>query len=92
MTNTSVLAGDEVAQLYLSDPVASVPRPVHWLAGCSRITLGPGESRQLRFRVEGRHLELWSREHCWVVEPGEYRVAVGGGQEGQLHGSFQVLA
>jgi beta-glucosidase len=90
--NTGDLAGDEVAQLYLSDPVASVTRPVHWLAACARVTLAPGESRRLTFRVEGKQLELWSREHRWAVEPGEYRVAVGGGQEGQLHASFQVFA
>jgi beta-glucosidase len=90
--NTGGLAGDEVAQLYLSDPVASVTRPVHWLAACARVTLAPGESRRLTFRVEGKQLELWSREHRWAVEPGEYRVAVGGGQEGQLHASFQVFA
>ena len=30
-------------------------------------------------------------EHLWIVEPGEYRISIGGGQEGQLHASFQVL-
>ena len=91
VTNTGGRTGDDVAQLYLSDPIASVTRPVHWLAACARVTLAPGESRRVTFRIEGKQLELWSREHLWIVEPGEYRISIGGGQEGQLHASFQVL-
>ena len=90
--NTGVSAGDEVVQLYLSDPVASVTRPLRWLAACVRVTIGPGESRRITLRVTGELLELWSREGCWVVEPGEYRLSLGGGQSGQLTGSFQVVA
>jgi beta-glucosidase len=90
--NTGHLAGDEVVQLYLSDPVASVTRPLRWLAACARVTLEPGESRRVTFRVIGELLELWSRERRWVIEPGEYRFSLGGGQAGQLHGSFQVVA
>lgn len=90
VTNTGAREGGEVTQLYLSDPVASVTRPVHWLAGCARVTLQPGESRRVRFTVGTREMRLWSREGNWVVEPGEYRVAVGGGQEGPLRASFRV--
>ena len=79
-------------QLYLSDPVASVTRPLRWLAACARVTLEPGESRRITLRVIGELLELWSREGRWVIEPGEYRLSLGGGQSGQLHGSFQVVA
>ena len=90
--NAGALAGDEVVQLYLSDPVASVTRPVRWLAACARVTLAPREKRRVTFRISGELLELWSREHRWVVEPGEYRLSLGGGQAGQLHDSFQVVA
>lgn len=90
VTNTGDREGDEVVQLYLSDPVASVTRPVRWLAGCARVGLKPGESRRVTLTVSPQELELWSREHQWVVEPGEYLVSVGGGQEGSLHGRFCV--
>ncbi len=92
LTNTGELTGDEVVQLYLSDPVASVTRPVHWLAGCARITLAPGERRRVAFQIEGKHLELWDRNGRWIVEPGEYCIKVGGGQDGKLLGSFLVVA
>jgi beta-glucosidase len=91
VSNTGGCTGDDVVQLYLSDPIASVTRPVHWLAACARLTLAPGESRRVTFRIEGKQLELWSREHLWIVEPGEYRISIGGGQQGQLHASFEVL-
>lgn len=82
--------GDEVVQLYLSDPVASVTRPVRWLAGCERITLQPGERRKVHFIIGPRELEFWSRTRRWEVEAGEYRFAIGGSQRGELSGSFRV--
>ena len=42
--NTGPVAGTEVVQLYLGDPVASVVRPVRWLAGFTRVALAPGEA------------------------------------------------
>ncbi len=76
--NTGPRAGDEVAQLYLRDELASVARPVMQLAGFSRLTLEPGESRDIAFRVASEHLRLLDRDLRWVVEPGSFRVMIGG--------------
>ena len=50
MRNTGPVAGTEVVQLYLGDPVATVVRPVQWLAGFARAALEPGEAARVTFR------------------------------------------
>src|SRR5699024_1499745 len=49
--STGDTTGTEVVQLYLGDPVASVVRPVRWLAGFARVPLAPGEASRVAFRV-----------------------------------------
>ncbi|HEY6791037.1 MAG TPA: glycoside hydrolase family 3 N-terminal domain-containing protein, partial [Trebonia sp.] len=49
--NTGDVAGTEVVQLYLTDPVSQVVRPVRWLAGFARVPLAPGEARRVAFRL-----------------------------------------
>ena len=89
--NTGTRAGDEVAQLYLRDELASVARPVMQLAGFTRIGLEPGESRELAFRVTSEHLRLLDRDMRWVVEPGGFRVMIGGSSKDiRLRGHLTV--
>ena len=77
VSNTGERAGDEVVQLYLRDPVASVTRPVKQLAGFLRLHLQPGETRRLRFRLDLSQLSFYDTDMRLVVEPGEVRVMVG---------------
>ncbi len=77
LSNTGERAGDEVVQLYLRDPVASVTRPVKQLAGFLRLHLQPGETRRLRFRLDLSQLSFYDTDMRLVVEPGEVRVMVG---------------
>src|SRR5690606_30056653 len=56
--NTGRIAGDEVVQLYVRDPVASVARPVKELRGFKRITLAPGEASRVEFTLSARQLAL----------------------------------
>jgi beta-glucosidase len=89
--NTGTRAGDEVAQLYLRDELASVARPVMQLAGFTRIGLEPGESRELAFRVTSEHLRHLDRDMRWVVEPGRFRVMIGGSSKDiRLRGHLTV--
>lgn len=76
--NVGLVAGDEVVQLYLRDVLASVARPVTELAGFARVHLRPGEEREVTFRLGPEHLRMLDRERRWVVEPGTFRVMVGG--------------
>jgi beta-glucosidase len=78
LTNTGNLPGQEVAQLYLQDVDASVPRPVKELKGFAKVLLQPGESRTVRLTLTARDFAFWDvKEHKWLTEPGEFRILVG---------------
>ena len=77
VTNTGTRAGDEVAQLYVRDVLASVARPVTQLEGFTRVHLAPGEARDVSFQLSKEQLHMLDRELHWVVEPGTFRVMVG---------------
>jgi len=89
--NTGDRAGTEVVQLYLSDPLAQVVRPLRWLAGFARVPLEPGQARQVTFRLHADRTAFCGLDGARVVEPGEIRVAVGGASDRLvLHGSFTL--
>ena len=89
--NTGDRTGTEVVQLYLSDPVAQVVRPVRWLAGFARVPLDPGQARRVSFRLHADRAAFTGRDGTRVVEPGEIRVAVGGASDQlPLQGSFTL--
>jgi len=89
--NTGKRAGDEVVQLYIRDPVASVSRPVKELKGFQRVTLQAGEKRRLEFVLTPELLGFWNREMRFVVEPGEFQVMVGPNSEQLIQAKFEVL-
>jgi beta-xylosidase len=89
--NTGTRTGAEVVQLYLSDPVAQVVRPVRWLAGFARVPLDPGQARRISFRLHADRTAFSGRTGTRVVEPGEIRVAIGGASDQlPLQGSFTL--
>ncbi|HJP92703.1 MAG TPA: glycoside hydrolase family 3 N-terminal domain-containing protein [Pyrinomonadaceae bacterium] len=90
--NVGRRAGDEVVQLYIRDPVASMTRPVKELKGFQRVTLQPGEKRRVEFVLDHEHLGFWNREMRYVVEPGEFRVMVGTSSEEVIEAKFEVAA
>ena len=77
VTNTGKQAGDEVVQLYTRDPQASVTRPERELKSFLRLTLEPGETRRITFRVPVGQLGLYDRDLTYVVEPGAIEVFLG---------------
>jgi beta-glucosidase-like glycosyl hydrolase len=79
--NTGPVAGTEVVQLYLSDPVASVVRPARWLAGFARAALGPGEAARVTFRLHADRTSFTGRDLTRLVEPGTISVTVGGSSD-----------
>lgn len=87
--NVGGRSGDEIVQLYLSDPVAQVARPVRWLAGFARVPLEPGQRCQVVFQVHADRTAFHGRDDHRLVEPGEIQVAVGGASDNlPLRGSF----
>jgi beta-glucosidase len=77
VTNTGGCAGDEVVQLYVCDPQASVTRPVLELKSFLRVELEPGESKRVTFEVPAAQLGFYDRSVSFVVEPGQIDVFVG---------------
>ena len=81
VTNTGDMAGDEVVQLYTRDVLSSVTTYEKNLAGFERVHLQPGETKEVKFTIDKKHLELLDADMKWVVEPGEFVVMVGASSE-----------
>jgi beta-glucosidase len=75
--NTSLVAGDEVVQLYVRDVLATVARPVMELAGFQRVHLAAGESQTVTIPLSSSQLRMLDADMRWVVEPGQFRIMVG---------------
>ncbi len=90
--NSGARAGDEVVQLYIRDILASVARPVMQLAGFQRVSLAPGEEKELGFTIGRDQLQMLDRDMRWVVEPGTFRVMIGGSSKDiRLRGELTVM-
>ncbi|NNH69260.1 beta-glucosidase [Nocardia uniformis] len=78
LTNTGEFPAAEIAQVYIADPAAELPRPVHELKGFARTHLAPGESRRVRIELDRRAFAYWHPgKGDWHVEAGEFIVEVG---------------
>ena len=77
LTNTGSRDGEEVAQLYLRDEVASVVQPNRQLKKFQRIMLKSGETRRITFELNADDLAVVTADLQRVVEPGEFTVMVG---------------
>jgi beta-glucosidase len=89
--NTGARAGDEVVQLYVRDVLASLARPVMELKGFERISLAPGEEREVTFALPVAAMRMLDERMRWVIEPGDFRVMVGASSKDiRLRGAFRV--
>ena len=92
LKNIGSVAGEEIVQLYLRDPVASVTRPVRELKAFRRIHLEPGQSLTVEFELRYKDLSFYDRRQERIVEPGEFHVWVGGSSEATLQTGFSVVS
>ena len=79
--NSGERAGDEVVLLYVNDVVSSVTTPLKELKGFKRVSLQPGEKKEIRFQLPFGELALLNREMKRVVEPGAFEIMIGGLKE-----------
>ena len=77
VTNTGSVEGDEVVQLYAHDELASVARPMKQLVAFKRVTLAPGESREVELEVPYRQFGLWDQDMDFRVEEGWFEIWLG---------------
>jgi beta-glucosidase len=90
VTNTGDKAGDDVVQLYLHDPVASLSQPVRRLRGFERVTLEPQASRRVSFTVDKSDFGFYDNRGTFVVEPGRIVLYAGDSSSATLRKSFTV--
>jgi beta-glucosidase len=88
--NTGSREGDDVVQLYIHDPVASISQPVRRLRGFQRVTLKPGETQNVSFRLDASDVGFYDNQGKFVVEPGRIDVYAGDSSTADLTASFQV--
>ena len=86
--NTGPVAGEEVAQLYIHDEVASTVRPVKELKGFKKLKLEPGESAVVEFILTDAELGFYNNSGEFIVEPGEFEVMVGTNSQEGKYGKF----
>ena len=92
LTNTGKVAGEEVAQLYLRDLVASVARPLKELKDFQKVSLKPGEIRTLTFTIDKNKLAFYNTKLEWAAEPGDFNVLVGSASDDiRLEGKLTLL-
>jgi beta-glucosidase len=90
VTNTGGRAGDEVVQLYINDPVASISQPVRRLRGFQRVTLEPGQTREVSFTLDRSDFGFYDNRGKFVVEPGPIDVYAGNSSSASMKQSFTV--
>ena len=93
VTNSGKLAGDEVAELYLTFPDVK-GAPLHALRGFHRIHLDPGQSETVHFDLKPRDLGMVTEDGTPIIAEGQYKISIGGGQPNtgapSADGAFQV--
>ena len=95
MKNTGAVAGDEVVELYLTQPKA-FQTPIRSLAGFRRVHLEPGQSAHVALTIDPRSLAQVDAQGMRIILPGHYTVSLGGSQPGDsasvLTGQFTVTS
>ena len=91
VTNTGKVQGDEVVQLYIRDEVSSVTRPVKELRGFRRVTLAPRETKTVEFSLGFSELAFLNRDMHRVVEPGSFKIMVGGNSKDLIETKLTVV-
>lgn len=90
--NAGKVKGDEVVQLYLCDEVSSVTTYTKVLRGFERITLQPGEEKEVHFKLRPQDMGLWDKNMNFCVEPGSFKVMVGASSTDiRLEGQFNIV-
>lgn len=78
ITNTGSVEGKETVQLYVQDEKSSLPRPVKELKGFRKISLAPGETKEVSFTITPEELKFFDdSKHEWIAEPGKFKAMVG---------------
>ena len=77
VTNTGARAGADVAEVYVGDHHAPVPRPVKELKGFTKVSLSPGETKNVTVKLDRRAFAFYDvKNHSWTLAPGDFDLFV----------------
>lgn len=88
--NTGSVEGKEIVQLYIQDLVGSSTRPVKELKGFEKISLKPGESKTVNFKITEEDLKFYNTALQFVAEPGDFKVYIGANSRDVLEAPFTL--
>ncbi|MBQ8814271.1 MAG: beta-glucosidase BglX [Lachnospiraceae bacterium] len=91
VSNIGDCAGTETVQLYLRDVKGSVIRPMKMLRGVQKVTLQPGEGREVSFAITEEMLEFYDADMNYVSEPGLFRVFIGTDSGADNYAEFTLM-
>jgi beta-glucosidase len=92
LTNTGSRAGAEVVQLYINDPVATIPQPVKVLKGFKRVSLAAKETKRVTFSLSANQLAFYNRAMSFALEPGKINLMLGSSSADiRLQGELTVV-
>ena len=77
LTNSGKVAGEEVVQLYIQDPVASISRPVKELKNFKKVLLQPGEKKEISIEITTNDLMFYNSDLKYDWEPGDFIIYIG---------------
>lgn len=92
VTNTGAVSGEEIVQMYIQDCCGTIVRPVKELKGFRKVSLAPGESREITFEITDEALTFWSPVSGYKAEPGTFKVYIGSSSRDVSDGmEFELL-
>lgn len=89
--NTGTVEGKEVVQLYIRDLVGSSTRPVKELKGFEKISLKPGESKEVSFKITAEDLKFYNSDLKFVAEPGDFKIFIGTNSRDTKESDFKLV-
>jgi beta-glucosidase len=90
VTNTGKYDGKEVVQLYIHDDAASLARPVKELKGFELVDLKKGETKTVTLTLTDKELGFFDNDGNYLVEPGTFKIMVGGSSDKGLESGFEI--
>jgi beta-glucosidase len=92
VTNTGSVAGKEIVQLYTRDLEGSITCPVKELKGFQKISLKPGESKEVSFTITENDLKFYNADLKYIAEPGEFKIFIGPNSRDVKESHFTLLS
>jgi beta-glucosidase len=89
--NTGNYDGEEVVQLYLGDPVASVSQPVKKLKDFKKVLIKKGESKEVSFTIDAEKLKYYNSDLKWIADPGDFKLYIGTNSDEVKRADFKLI-